>query len=741
MRRLNLWTVVVPLGALAVGLGAAPAAPDYHNVQRTIDEIRADWAKPGAAPQPNAPGWNAFFDAMLNEFRTYASAKDENERLASLNRLYRYSRALGAVGWRPGARLHEELRAWLRPRVRLAWAERRLVDSVRGLRATADEGAIENRNRWIKFVDDDLGAALRQYSAATTVLQRQEALKRVYAALNALEAGNQRRPWVPSIELEAALNDLYNVPNLDVSADVATVAPALARDVVQSGPIYRKGYVSQVTAGPKTGFGLLPSNDGIAFYNSQLETSVTPIHDFQNQIASDRRGRQAAKLYYFSATSQDTSEVTIVSTLRTDGLHLGPQFRHNVDAVITSFKQPGRALGRAIAALVGMNQAKITQKVYEGAIGQIRQNVVTEAAELGQEKAAEAQAQVNALLAQYLIGNDAAAIRNLLITRLSLRSLPTNALIGGQLRWRGASDQVGADAPQPAKFAVPDPGVSADLHLGSIMTSLSRGYLQSDAARDVESLMVVTHKVPPDAPPSQGIETAKNVDYPTFLKAVEASQAANDPKELAIRVRRPGRLPEFAADANGNLVALVHDFVLEVPAPPQAAKGGLAGPPARVYRISAPEAEFSIAFKVEPQTEKTPVRLTGRIVDFSPGPGAKVFAINEDEAQAAPLTAFTSAFVLNIFGNKLKGQPIDVPLSNLQLRGFAISSVSPLDPSGWIRVNLVRTSASPGAGIQAPPGAAPVTPAPSPAPNPTAARPTAPAPGPRTSQAPTAAVR
>ncbi len=164
MRRLNLWKMVVPLGALVIGLGAAPAAPDYHNVQRTIDEIRADWAKPGAGQQPNAPGWNAFFDALLNEFRTYAAARDENERLASLNRLYQYSRALGAVGWRPAAGLHEELRAWLRPRVRLAWAERRLVDSVRGLRASADGGVNENRTRWIKFVDDDLGAALRQYS-------------------------------------------------------------------------------------------------------------------------------------------------------------------------------------------------------------------------------------------------------------------------------------------------------------------------------------------------------------------------------------------------------------------------------------------------------------------------------------------------------------------------------------------------------------------------------------------------
>ena len=51
----------------------------------------------------------------------------------------------------------------------------------------------------------------------------------------------------------------------------------------------RKGYVSQVTAGPKTGFGLMTSDDGIAFYNKQQFTSVTPIWDFQNRIAPTRR--------------------------------------------------------------------------------------------------------------------------------------------------------------------------------------------------------------------------------------------------------------------------------------------------------------------------------------------------------------------------------------------------------------------------------------------------------------------
>ena len=244
------------------------------------------------------------------------------------------------------------------------------------------------------------------------------------------------------------------------------------------------------------------------------------------------------------------------------------------------------------------------------------------------------------------------------------------------------------------------------------MANFMRGYIESDAVRGVQNLMVVTQDVPPGTPPGQGAKVTRNVDYPTYFRAVEKAQAANNPKVAAIRVKRPTAPPDFGADAQGNLVALVKDFQIDFPAPPQMAKGGVAGPPARVLRVVSPQAEFAISFHVGRKSEQEPLRLTGRIESFDAGPGGKVYAINEDENQATALNAFAARFVLVGFGTRLKGEPIDFPLSNAQLRGFAIQSVSPLDPSGWIRVNLVRTSASPGAGLQAPPGAAPLNPAP-----------------------------
>jgi hypothetical protein len=700
MQRFVVGKMALAIASLGIGLGAAPAAPTYHSIARTIDGVQKAWNERKDNPDPNAPGWNAFFDALKREFRAYALADNDNDRLVALGQIYQMDVALYGVSWQPAADLREELRVWLRPRVQLAWAERRLVDTVQGLATTTDPAVSSNRQRWVQFVDSDLGSALREYEAAATVAKRRASLKKVYAALQSLDSKNKATPWVPSIELERAIDDLYNRPNLDVTADLATLEPVFDQNLVTNEPIYRHGYVTSVTPGPKTGFGLLSDDAGISFFNSQLMTTYTPITDFNQQVSSNPQGKRVAKLYGFTASTQDCSEVTVTATISPSGLRLSQSYKHNVDAAICSYKEPGGGFGRAIAALIGMNQPKITQRVYDGAIGDFRSNVEKEALELGHERSMQSQAEQNARLSQYLVGNDTLQIRNLEITGLSLRSRPSHALAGGKLQWKGVASQAGADAPEPVALEVPDPGVTADVHLSSILTSLLAGYFQSETVRSLDNLMIVTKKIPPGTPPNEGMFLTRNADFKSFAEAVETARAANDPKVLAIRVKRPGTAPEFAADARGFLVALVHDFQIEVPAPPQAAKGGLAGPPANLYRITAPEAEFVISFTVTPETQDHPVRLSGRVEGFDPGPGAKVFAIGDEESKITQLTTFTSALVLSFMRTKIQGQPIDVPLSKLKMQGFAIQSVSPLDPSGWIRANLVRTSPSPIAGVQ-----------------------------------------
>src|SRR5262249_43940967 len=63
-------------GREAVGQ-PAPAAPTYVGVERTIESIRQAWSNPGARPEPNADGWNALFNSLLENLRGYAEAADD----------------------------------------------------------------------------------------------------------------------------------------------------------------------------------------------------------------------------------------------------------------------------------------------------------------------------------------------------------------------------------------------------------------------------------------------------------------------------------------------------------------------------------------------------------------------------------------------------------------------------------------------------------------------------------------
>ena len=64
--------------------------------------------------------------------------------------------------------------------------------------------------------------------------------------------------------------------------------------------------------------------------------------------------------------------------------------------------------------------------------------------------------------------------------------------------------------------------------------------------------------------------------------------------------------------------------------------------------------------------------------------------------------------MISALGARLRSLPIVANLDNLNLRGFAIQSITPLDPSGWVRVSLARaqtaapvmTTAAPVAPVQ-----------------------------------------
>lgn len=665
--------------ACSLGLGAAPAPSSYQAVQKKIEFIRADWARPGRVADPNSPGWELLFQKLLDQLKSYGSGGFA-EREAALARIGKIDAGLAGAGWAPGIQIHVALAEWLTPRQQLAVAERTLRVVVGGSGST-NPNQSGYRAGWVRYVEEDLGAALRDYDKANTVVGRQSALARVRNALAGLQRRNSTQPWPPALALQSALTQIYDRRNLDVAADLASVTPFLSANLVSTGPVARGGYVSQVTAGPKTGFGLLPSDDGIAFYNSQLLTSVTPITDFQRQLSQDEEGRRAAKLYHFNATSFDSPQLTVVAVLRASGVQLSPSSTHAIEAVICALPQPGKHIGQTVAGVIGLGPQEITQKVYDGAIAKIRSNVVQGSEDESRERVARESAQRNAQFSQFLVGNNTIALNNVAIRDVYMQSRPDQALIGGTIGWRQSDEPFGADAPQPPEFASSTQGVSADVHLNSILTGLADGYLSSEALRSVENILIETKAVPPGTPPAQAFTTTLNVDDAAFVEAANRAKAANNPKVLAVRVFKPSRPPVFASDANGNLVALINDFQVDVPA------GG-----GKLYRIKAPQVEIVASMTVAPASASSPSPVvTLKLVDLSFGSRAKVEQFSDVPGQPPRPNPF-GTIALGFVQGAVRGKSFDAPLSSLPLRGFALTSISALDPSGWIRVVLTPTA-------------------------------------------------
>jgi hypothetical protein len=686
------WVALSALLVLA-SAGAVPASRSYSGIEKLIDGVKEAWKQSDTPVAETSSGWETYFGALRNELQSYASAESEDERVTSLNRIYELWRLLGPVQWKPAQQIRAALTDWLRPRVELAWAERRLTEAVERLRPTNDPNASANRKRWTDFVANDLGKVLGDFEAAGTAAQQRAALKRLKAAIEGLEEGNSNHPWAPSRALAAALDDLYSRPNVDLKASVDTLAPALDRNVVTPGPIFFKGQWSYVTPGPKTGFGLLYSNDGLAFYNRQRMTSITPIRGFQEQLEQDERGRKAAKLYYFDATTRDDAELTITAVVKSDGLRLTPSYQHNVSASICSAPTAGHGMGRAIAGLIGMNQGKITGKVEEGAMPRFQQGVVEGAMELGTIRTAEAAAEQNQKLRQYLVGNNTVVVKDICVKGLRLGSRPDGALVEGTLCWNGGPNQESAWAPAPGGSPERTTGVSAKIHLPSILGNMLSGLYQSPTLADMDNIMIVRRKVGDGEQATDAVKATKNVDFATYAKVVDEIHKADDPESVALRFQKPKRPAEFITDARGLLVVFLHDLVVDVPAPTRAGRGGaISGPPAKIYRLTAPEAELAIAFKVDPAVDEAHHAVVrGKLAAWDPGPKARVYAIMDDEKKATPLTNFSSALVLRFFGARLQTETVDIPVDRIKLRGLALQNVSPLDPSGWLHVTFMRT--------------------------------------------------
>ena len=226
---------------------------------------------------------------------------------------------------------------------------------------------------------------------------------------------------------------------------------------------------------------------------------------------------------------------------------------------------------------------------------------------------------------------------------------------------------------------------------------------ERDLVRSVENLMIVVKEVPPGTPPEKGVEVTKNVDFATFAKRLAESRtpSAGTPKATVLRIMRPKQPPEFSTDARGFLVALIHDLQIDVPAPENQEKGGFVGAPAKVYRLKVPLAEIALSYKLDLSKPGT-LGVQAKVEEFNPGPDGQVIAIADDESKGTALSRFSAAIILGAFGGQLRQRSIDTTLDQLKVPGVIVRSISPMDPSGWVRVTMERDASVPIPSVQPP---------------------------------------
>ena len=125
-----------------------------------------------------------------------------------------------------------------------------------------------------------------------------------------------------------------------------TVAPLFDANLVQTGPVLRKGYLSQVTAGPKTGFGLMSERRR----DRLLQQAAVHERDAGVGFPEPHRGRPAGPASRQALPVQRDD----LRLGRADhhhracaarGFRSAPSYTHTIDAAITSVPTEGHGTG------------------------------------------------------------------------------------------------------------------------------------------------------------------------------------------------------------------------------------------------------------------------------------------------------------------------------------------------------------------------------------------------------------
>ena len=657
-------------------------APSYTEIEASLSRLENEWKSTTPAVNLETDPWKSLVGSIRNDLKTYAQTNDPNERVAALNRLHQSAASLDQTVSPTAAQLRDDLLYWLNPRVTLAWAEYQTL-------AEYPKGSPE-RERWTDFIEKTLRPAIGTLEGAKTAADRARAIEAIDAVLSTLQQRTELPANSRSDTLLATLANLYVQPNVEVTIDHSALSNfIMPKGIVEPGPIFFKGQWSYVTPGPVQGIGFSPTSDGIQVVIQQALTSTTNVQGFEQQMeAADPRARQATSMYRFAANTQNNSVLTSIALFRiATGLQLAQGYQHAVSAAINTTPVAGAGMKRFIASLLGQNQKAITDKVYQGFIERLPSEVASNARELSQIRASEAAAKTNAQIRPYVLDHQTVGLNGVGVTDLKLSTGTDHARALGTIYSFNAPKPHRATFPQPRRLQTFQPGITADLHLPSVLANLTEGAFKNPEFLGTNSLLIDAGESTPEIKVAPTI--TPNVEFPSYLDLVKQGQK-NGKTPQVIRVQKPSRAPDFGVGSNGDLLISVPDFQIDIPAPPQIAGGGaIAGPAASVYRISAPSANVGLSLFLDRSNPAAPPTLKAKVTSFNLDPKLSVKAIQQDEGAAQALNPILARLVSTGLSSRIVGQTFDLPVSALNRPDVALMDVSPLDPSGWLRLILM----------------------------------------------------
>ena len=578
------------------------------------------------------------------------------------------------------------LNQWISPRLQAL----RYGISVRDTIARGDYWITDAHRQNYAELAVPLVTALEDYEAAKTTAQRFEAREKIRDLIAQLQTRLQTTPWPDASAIIETIKSRWESPNLLLTVTAEGLRPLLDRGIVTPDPVFYKGRTSYVTPRERYGYGLIPSNDSIAFYIRQAMTSVTPVTDFEQQVQANRGGRVLTRAYALGNTIQNDSLLTMSFAIRPSGVAMSPSYQNNVRPNLSVTPRQGGGLTRAFMGLAGMDRQAIADQIYSRSIGQIQSEAETSSLEQGQMRANEAAAQLNGAMMPYRRGPNAFSYRQFLVDRVLTRTEPTHVHAEARL----AYEYPGFETIGPIDVAPPlDPVdaryVTTAIHIPNLLENIASNYLAELASRGPTTIGFM-----PDQDGDGVLEIEINGDDLHFRSALEENaRIARKPEGAALEPGKPLAaislgdkkiVPHFTVSDKGNLVMLLREVRVDIASPALTLMTGARF--GNAVRIDTPSAEVEIAFVQLPATADLPERLALKVLTVTLDPKARIYSFEEPGKAPREVSTLRKIGLVSAATAVMTSRTIDLPLDALRLADqVRVVSLDPLGSLGWFQ--------------------------------------------------------